>query len=338
MPRNAVKILHRGSRRVLAGITSVVATSLMGHAVAADDGSDYPKKPVRMLVPLGAGGGVDVLARLIAQKLGEAWGQQVVVDNRPGAAGTVGTSIAAKAPADGYTLLLTTNAPLTTHLALYKKLDYGVEDFAPVRMIVYAPVVVIVRGASGPKSISELVAQSKQVAGGYSVATTGNGSIGHFLLAHLIRSQGASLTHVPYKGGVPGAAAVVSGEAQLGILDTGAVMAFIRDNRVRALGIVGEKRSPVLPEVPTLTELGVTGGEIIAWAAVVAPKGTPKSIVDKTSDGIARALRDPQLRDKVLSAGMAPVDDSTPETFAAFLRQEVQRWRQRVDDAGLKPE
>lgn len=303
----------------------------------ADDAAEYPRKPVRIMVPLGAGGAVDVLARLLGARLGEAWGQQFVVENRPGATGSVGTSVVAKAPGDGYTLLVTTNSPLTTNLALYHKLDYTIDDFEPVRLLAVAPVALLVQASSQIRTAADFVALAKQPQG-ISVATTGNGSIGHFLINEMRRTLGANFVHVPYKGGVPGAAAVVSGESQAGMLDVGAALGFLRDGRLRAIGVVGERRTSALPAVPTLTEIGLPGGEIIAWACIVAPKGTPKAIIDKLASAIGRQINDPQIAEKIVTAGMEPVRESSPEQFGAFLRKEVVRWRERVQDGGLKIE
>jgi tripartite-type tricarboxylate transporter receptor subunit TctC len=188
---------------------------------AAALAQEYPARPVKIITPLGPGSAVDITTRLIAQRLGEALGQQFIVENRVGAAGTVGAQVVSKAPADGYTLLITTNAPLTTNLALYKKLDYGWQDFEPIMVLAQAPVVFIVNPAVGARSIGEVVALSKSTAGGLSTATTGNGSIGHFLLSDMRGRLGANLVNIPYKGGIAGVTAVATGEAPVGILDTG---------------------------------------------------------------------------------------------------------------------
>ncbi len=303
----------------------------------ANEAADYPKKTVRIIVPLGPGGAVDVLARLLGARLAEAWGQQFIVENRPGATGSVGASAVSKAPGDGYTLLVTTNSPLTTNLALYQKLDYTIDDFEPVRLLAVAPVALLVQASSPIKTAADFIALAKQPQG-VSVATTGNGSIGHFLINEMRRSLGANFVHVPYKGGVPGAAAVVSGESQAGMLYVGAALGFLRDGRLRAIGVVGERRTSALPAVPTLTEIGLPGGEIIAWACIVAPKGTPKPIIDKLAGAIGRQMNDREIADKIVTAGMEPVRESSPEAFGAFLRQEVTRWGKRVQDGGLKIE
>jgi tripartite-type tricarboxylate transporter receptor subunit TctC len=315
-------------------VTATLASTVTG--AAAD--TDYPRRPVRVVVPLGAASAVDLLTRVLAQCLTDALGQQFVVDDRPGAAGTVGAQSVAKAPADGYTLLVTTNAPLTTNLALYRDLDYGWEDFTPIMVVAQAPVVLIVNNSLAVKTVDDLVALSKATPNGLSVATTGNGSIGHFVISDLRRTRGANLANVPYRGGLPGVTAVTTGEAQAGVLDTGAATSFIIDQRVRALAIVGDHRSPRLPNVPTLAELGISGGDIIAWVGLVAPKGTPQDIVQKLAAQVTILMHDPQVRQKFESAGVEPVDGSTPQQFAVYLRDEVGRWRQRVQDAGLKLE
>ena len=316
-------------------LAAIVATC---HAArAADDAVDYPKRPVRIVVPLGAGGAVDVLARLLAGRLGESTGRQFIVENRPGATGSVGALVVARSPADGYTLLLTTNAALTTNLALYPKLKYGAEDFEPIRLLAVAPIAVLVNGTSTIKTAGDFIAAAKQ-SGGLSVATTGNGSIGHFLINEMRRKLGANFVHVPYKGGVPGGTAIASGETQAGMLDLGAVLPFLRDQRIRALGVVGERRATALPDTPTLAEIGLPGGEIIAWACLVAPKGTPKAIIDKLGAAIGREINDKIVAERIVTAGMEPVRDSSPEQFATFLKAEIVRWRDRVVDAGLKLE
>ena len=327
--------------KVAIGLCIVVAGTTCRLGLAApEDAADYPKKTVRVVVPLGAGSAVDVLTRIFTQRLGEVWSQQFVVDNRPGAAGMVGAQLVSKAQPDGYTLLVTTNAPLTTHFAMYRKLDYSWEDFEPIMVVAHLPVVLMVNPRQGINSISDLVALSKRTPGGLAVATTGNGSIGHFVISEMQRKLGASFLNVPYKGGPAGIAGVSTGEVAAGLLDTGAAMSFIRDGRVRGLGIVGQQRATALPDVPTLAELGIPGADIIAWVGFVAPKGTPKEIVQKLSAGTARALKDPQVRQRIIAAvaGVQLGDGSTPENFAVFLRSEVSRWRQRVQDAGLKLE
>lgn len=299
---------------------------------------DYPTKPVRVIMPLGPGSAVDITGRLIAQRLGDALGQNFIVENRVGAAGTLGAQAASKAAPDGYTLLITTNAPLTTNLAVYKNLDYGWQDFEPIAVVAQAPVVLIVNPAIKVSSVAELVALSKTSAGGLSSATTGNGSIGHFVINDMRRKLGANLVNIPYKGGVAGVTAVATAEVPVGILDTGSATPFIKDGRVRALGIAGERRASVIPDVPTFAELGLSGSDIVAWVGLLAPKGTPKSIVQRLSAETSRALADPNLRQRLSSIGVEPVEGSSPEKFSVFLREEVSRWQQRVQDAGLKAE
>ena len=320
------------SATCLLALASVFAAPML-HAQ-----SDYPTKTVRVVTPVGAGGSVDVLTRLVAHHLSEAMGQQFIVENRPGAAGTVGASAVSKAAPDGYTLLMTHNPPLTTNFALYKKLDYKWQDFEPIMVVAQAPVVLIVNPSLGYKSVADLVAGSKSNPKGLSVATTGNGSIGHFVVADMQRKLGAKLVGIPYKGGVPGTTAVSTGEAQAGVLDQASVTPFVRDGRVRALAIVGEKRSPALPDVPTLAELGISGSDIIAWVGFVAPAGTPKAIIKKLSTETAAMLQDEKVRQRLTNLGVAPVDGSTPESFAVYLKEEVSRWGQRVKDAGLRIE
>ncbi len=326
---------HEGEQHMrFKQLLAVALVCFASHAVS----QDYPAKAVRIIMPLGPGSAVDITGRLIAQRLSESLGHQFIVENRVGAAGTLGAQVASKAAPDGYTLLITTNAPLTTNLALHKNLDYSWQDFEPIMVIAQAPVVLIVNPTLGAKSVADVVALSKNSASGLSSATTGNGSIGHFIINDMRRRMGANLVNIPYKGGVAGVTAVATGEVPVGVLDTGSSTPFIKDGRVRALGIAGERRAAAIPDVPTFAELGLSGSDIVAWVGFVAPKGTPKAVVQRLSAETSRALADPSLRQRLSSIGVEPVEGSTPEKFAVFLREEVSRWQQRVQDAGLKPE
>jgi tripartite-type tricarboxylate transporter receptor subunit TctC len=315
---------------------------LAAFAVAATIGSaawaaEYPTKPIRLICAHVAGGAVDLLARVVAQKLSDNLGQPVIVENRPGAAGTVGASAVAKSAADGYTLLISTNAPLSTNVALYK-LDYDWRDFDPVNIIGEGLLFVLVNPSLPVKSMQDLVTLAKQKPGSLSAASAGNGSIGHFMVTEMQKSYGASMVHVPYKGGLPGVAATASGEVQVGFLDAGAAAPFIRDNRVKALAVTGSKRSSALPDIPTLAELKMKGGDLVAWIGVFAPKGTPKDIVQKLNAEVNKQLKDPAIRQRMIAAGLEPSDGGTPEQYAEFLKQDVPRWYERVKDANIKVE
>src|SRR5258708_892766 len=206
-----------GVRRKLVLMAAVVTVTSASTIVGQAAEMEYPRRPVRIIVPLGAASAVDLLTRVLAQGLSEAWGQQFVVENRPGAAGTVGAQSVAKAAPDGYTLLVTTNAPLTTNLALYRALDYSWKDFEPILVVAQAPVVLVVNNSLAVRSVTDLVAVSKATPSGLSVATTGNGSIGHFVISDLRRNRGANLANVPYRGGVPRVSTVSTGEVQAGL-------------------------------------------------------------------------------------------------------------------------
>jgi tripartite-type tricarboxylate transporter receptor subunit TctC len=312
----------------------LAAISCSSHAAKAE----YPDKPIHIVVPYTPGGTVDLLARALAPHLTKAWGQQIVVENRPGAGGSVGAEYVANATGDGYTLLLSTNSPLTTNLAVFKTIKYDpLNDFVPVIVAGENSLVLAVNPKLQVKSVDELIALAKKEPGKLIGASSGNGATSHMSLGEFEKMTGVKITHVPYRGGVPSLTAVISGEAQLVFADIVPTLPMIRDNRVRPLAITGLNRSGVSPDVPTLNELGLKGFSVTAWIPMVAPKGTPKAVVDKLSAEINKTLKDPEFRAQIIRLGIDPVG-GTPEQAAAFLREQLPIWKQRAVDAGLKPE
>jgi len=310
--------------------------AISGSTLAAK--ADYPDKPIRIVVPYTPGGTVDLLARALSPYLTKAWGQQIIVENRPGAGGSVGAEYVAAAPGDGYTLLLSTNSPLTTNVAVFKMLNYDpLKDFVPVILAGENSLVLAVDPRLPIKSVDDLIALAKKEPGRLIGASSGNGSTSHMALAEFEKMAGVDITHVPYKGGVPSLTAVISGEAQLVFADVVPTLPMIRDKRVVALATTGLNRSGVTPQIPTLNELGFKGFSVTAWIAMVAPKGTPQAVVDKLNGEISTVLKDPELRAQIIKIGIDPLGD-TPDQFADFLRKELPIWKQRAVDAGLKPE
>ena len=307
-----------------------VAMSTSVHA------ADFPTKPVRLVCAHVVGGAVDIFSRILAQKMSEGWGQQIIVENRAGAAGAVAAQAVAKAAPDGYTVMLSTNSPLTTNPYLYKSLGYDYTDFEPIVLVAEGAVAVIYNPALPVKTVQELIAYAKQNPGKLSTASAGSGSLGHFLIAELKREYGMELVHVPYKGGVPAAAAVASGEVQLGFIDPGASAPFMRENRIRALAVTSSRRSSTIPDIPTLKELGVPGFEVASWVAMTGPKGVPKDIVNKINADARAALRDPLVRQRLIASGVEPIDGGSPADLGDFMRKEAPRWQQWVKDAALK--
>jgi tripartite-type tricarboxylate transporter receptor subunit TctC len=298
----------------------------------------YPDHPIQIVVPYTPGGTVDLLARALGQKLTAAWGQPVVILNRPGAGGSVGADVVAKAPSDGYTLLLSTNSPLTTNLALYPNLGYDpLRDFEPVILAGENSLVLAANPKLPVKNVKDLIALAKSEPGKLNAGTSGNGSTAHLSLATFNKLASVSITHVPYRGGVPSLMAAISGEVQLVFSDPVPAMPQINDHRLNALGQTGLRRAHIAPGIPTLNEAGLPGFNITAWIGAVAPKGTPKAVVEKLNAEIGRTLKDPEFAAKISAIGIDPLG-STPDEFAVFLRKEIPRWKQIVTDAGVKIE
>jgi tripartite-type tricarboxylate transporter receptor subunit TctC len=300
--------------------------------------AEYPDRPIQIVVPYTPAGTVDLLARALGPRLTAAWGQPVVILNRPGAGGSVGAEFAAKANPDGYTLFISTNSPLTTNLALYPSLGYEpLRDFAPVILAGENSLILAANPKLPVKSVKDLIALAKAKPGELNAATSGNGSTAHLSLATFNKQAGVSITHVPYRGGVPSLTAAIAGEVQLVFSDSVPAMPQIRDSRLAALGQTGLRRAQIAPDIPTLDESGLPGFSITAWIGVVAPKGTPNDIVQKLNREIGRALKDPEFARQISTLGIDPLD-STPDEFAAFLAKEIPRWKQIVQDADVKVE
>ena len=323
-------------QRGLWSFASALAIAISLSPIAAK--AEYPDKPIHIVVPYTPGGTVDLLARALAPHLTKAWGQQIVVDNRPGAGGSVGAEYVANAPGDGYTLLLSTNSPLTTNVAVFKTITYDpLKDFVPIIIAGENSLVLAINPRLPVQSVNDLVALAKKAPGQLISASSGNGATSHMSLGEFEKRTGVKVTHVPYRGGVPSLTAVISGEAQMVFSDVVPTAPMIRDGRVRALATTGLNRSGVTPDVPTLNELGLKGFSVTAWLPMVAPKGTPKDVVDKLNSEVNKILKDSEFRAQIIKIGIDPVG-GTPEQAANYLREELPIWKQRAVDAGLKPE
>jgi tripartite-type tricarboxylate transporter receptor subunit TctC len=317
-------------------LTIALAAFLLAAATPAF--AEYPDHAIQIVVPYTPGGTVDLLARALGPRLSAAWGQPVVILNRPGAGGSVGADQVAKSAPDGYTLLLSTNSPLTTNLALYPSLGYDtLRDFEPVILAGENSLVLAADPKLPVKNPKDLIALAKSAPGKLNAATSGNGSTGHLALATLNKQAGIAITHVPYRGGMPSLMAAISGEVQLVFSDIVPAMPQIRDNRLTALGLTGLHRAHIAPDIPTFDEQGLPGFSITAWIAAVAPKGTPSDIVHKLNAEIERALKDPDFANQIAAIGIDPIG-STPEEFGVFLGKEIPRWKQIVQDAEVKVE
>ncbi len=298
--------------------------------------SQYPAKPIRMLLAFPPGGPTDINARLFAQKLAEQTGQQVVVDNKPGAGGNLAATEAAKAPADGYTIFYNTSA-IAIAPALYSSLQYDpVRDFAPVALTATVPLVLVVNPGVPAKSVPELVAYAKANPGKLNYASSGNGTITHLSAALFAAQMGLQMQHIPYKGSAPALLDVAGGQTQMMVDTISTVLPYARDNRLRPLAVAMPRRLAVLPDVPTLEEAAsLPGFEMSAWQGIVVPAATPKDAIARLNAEVNRALQNPDLRQRLAAGGSEPLG-GTPEQYAAYIRSELQRWSKVVKDAGAK--
>lgn len=312
-------------------IVTLLATLL---ACTSAPAQDYPVKPVRLIVADAAGGAPDQLGRLLGQKLADSLGQQVIVDNRPGAAGALGADIAAKAPADGYSLLLTTTTIYAILPSLKKSLPYDpVKDFVAISRIATSSNVLVVNVSLPAQSIADLVRIAKSKPGELNYASAGLGSPAHLAGEMLNLLAGIKLTHIPYKGAAPGLLDVIAGNAQLIITSPISAGAHMNGGRVRALATTGAERNPMLPQLPTIAET-VPGYEITQSWGVVAPAGTPTPVIQRLSSEISKAMKHPEVRERVLKTGAVPAGDS-PAAFDAFMKRERQRLADVIAKSGI---
>ena len=307
--------------------------AIAGNAVA----QNYPVKAVRMVVPYPAGGTYDIYARVIGQRLTEVWGQPLVIENRAGANAIIGTDLVAKSPPDGYTIMMGGIGPHGINPSLYPKLPYDpVRDFAPVIHVASAPNVLIVHPSVSAQSMNDLISLAQAKPGQLSFSSAGSGSSQH-LSGELLKSLiGLKMTHVPYKGGAPGAAAVVAGDVSLMFASASDALKFVGAGRVRALAVTGEKRISALPNVPTMIEAGVPGFVADAWFGVLAPAATPPDIVGKLNIDIGNALKVPEVAERVSLQGSAVIMGGSSEQFGAFIRSEIAKWSAVVKSSGAK--
>jgi len=318
--------------RLLGTLIPVVASA--GTALAAD----YPDKPIRMVVPWSPGGGSDVSGRIVAAKLTEYLGQQVVVDNRPGAAGNIGTAITAKAAADGYTILLA-DTGFSTGISLYQDPGYHpLKDFAPVSLAAITPIVVVVHPSVAANNIKDLLALAKAQPGKLNMGSGGTGGSVHLAGEMFQLQTGTKFTHVPYKGSGPAAVDLAGGVVQLMFSTAPAVMPLIKGNRVRPIGVASNTRSAFLPDVPTVKEQGVPDFVADNWYGVLVPTGTPKPVIDRLQREIAKAVAQADARDRFAGAGLEARPSKSPQEFGAFVQTDVARWADVIKRANIKME
>jgi tripartite-type tricarboxylate transporter receptor subunit TctC len=311
---------------------------LLAAAAQAVWSQSYPTRPIRIIVTFPPGGPSDFVARAVGQKLTEAWGQQVVVDNRGGAAGIIGVELAARASPDGYTLLQGQSGGMSINPALHSKLSYDpFRDFAPVSMLVVNPQMLVAHPSLPVKSVKELVALAKRRPGQISYASAGHGSAQHLGMEMLKAMAGIDMLHVPYKGTGPALVDLFSGQVSLQFTSMPAVLPHVKTGKLKGIAVGSPRRSPAVPEVPTVAESGVPGFEFVAWYGLFAPAGTPPAIINRLNGQIVRILGDAELSQRLASQGAEP-SPTTPEGLARYMREDHERWKKVIKDANIRVE
>jgi len=320
--------------RISSGSCSGLLAGLLLINANVSIAADYPNKPIRLIVPYAAGGATDVTSRTIAPRLSEKLGQQIIVDNRPGGAAILGMSMVAKAPADGYTMLMATIA-FAANPALYSKLPFdSLKDFTPVSLVAIVPTVLAIHPSVPARSARELIALAKAKPGSLNFASAGNGTINHLAPELLKYMTGTSMVHVPYKGGSFVVTAVLSGEVSMAFTTTPTSLEFFKQGKLIPLAVSGTNRLPVLPDVPTLGET-VKGFDAVEWQGIVVPAGTPKEVIGVLHKEIVSTLTDPAVRERILAQGSVIVG-STPQEFEAHIKADLVKWAKVAKETGIK--
>jgi len=325
----------RGTRLAALGAAALaLAPSL---APAAAPGDNFPTRPIRLVVTFVPGGPTDIIARLLAMKLQEDWGQPVVVDNRPGAGGNLGTDLVAKASADGHTLVLGSFGPLAISPNVYTKLPYDPEkSFAPVTLAATSWFFMVINTSLPATNLKDFIAHARANPGKLAFASSGNATPAHLGGVMFQNLTGTNMVHVPFKGPAPGIAAVISNEVQVAIETPPQIVPQVKAGRLRALAAARPDRSPLLPDVPTMAEAGLPAFVAGSWYGILAPAGTPKAVVDKLHAKLAALIDSPDIRQRMQAIGADPQASRSPAEFAAFIRAERKRWEAPSKSAGLK--
>ena len=298
----------------------------------------FPSRPIRLIIPFSPGGAADVPGRILGERLTQAVGQQVVIENRPGAGSTIGAEAAAKAPPDGYTVFMISNTHFVS-AALYKKLPYDpLNDYTPVTQVTSAPNVLIVHPSLPAKNVKELIQLAKARPGDINYASSGNGSTQHLTGALFCKMAGIRMTHIPYRGSGPVTADLLAGQVQVGFPGIAGMLPHIKSGKLRALGVSGAKRSPELPDVPTIAEAGVKGYEMVAWFGIAAPKGLPRDVQMKLHSEVLKVLKTPEMQKSLRAVGQDVAYQEKPEQFYDFMKVEAEKWSNVVQESGAKVE
>jgi tripartite-type tricarboxylate transporter receptor subunit TctC len=322
-------------RQAMAGCGGGLASLIAPRAIAQ---GAYPSRNIKMIVPYPAGGTTDFLGRLVAEQLRSGLGATVIVENKPGAGTTLGAEQVAKAEADGYTLLIATSTTLAINKTLYRNLPYDpVKDFAPIALVAAVPFALIANPQLPVKTLADFIAYAKSKPG-LAYGSAGNGSPQHLGAEMLKSAAGIDIRHVPYRGSVPAMLDVIAGHIPFMVVDLQPALPQIREGKLTVLGVTTPKRIAAAPDIPTLAEGGLAGYELVAWQGVVAPAGTPPAVVDSLAAQIAKLVGDSATRDKLLTIAIEPLTGSTPDSFAAYIKTEVDRWAAIVRNSGAELE
>jgi len=326
--------LDPGKHRSKAQAIAVAAGCALALSHGAVSAQAFPNKPIRMVVPFAPGGPTDIVGRAIAQRMTETFGQTVIVDNRAGAGGVVGADLVAKAPADGYTVLLCSTGAIAINPGLMPNMPYdSVRDFAPLSLVVTIPYLLLVSASSPMHSVQAMIAAAKSRPGQLNFGSAGTGSTSH-LAGELFKSMAKiDMVHVPYKGSAPAATDLIGGQLHTMFDAVAVALPLVRGGKLRALGISTVKRSQLVPDVPTIAEAGVPGYEVATWHGICAPAGTPRPVVTTLNHAIVKAVHHPETKQRLVSIG-ADVVGSTPDAFARFIRSELEKWSRIIKASG----
>jgi tripartite-type tricarboxylate transporter receptor subunit TctC len=323
---------RKTSMRALIALLLLACASQAAYAQA----ENFPNKQIRIVVPFPAGGATDIAARAIADKMSQNWKQPVVVENRAGAGGNVGSDVVAKSPADGYTLIMGVTGSHAINVSLYSKMPYDpVKDFEPISQVAVVPNVVVVHPSVPAQTLTEFIALAKRNPGKYDYASLGSGTAAHLGMEMLKTSANIFMVHIPYRGSAPAVADLIGGQVQVMMDGLPSALPHVKAGRLRALAVTSQKRSQAAPDLPTIAESGYPGFYADAWSGLFAPKGTPKAVVDKLAGEVRRILALPDVRERFAGLGAEPVG-STPAEFAQHVQREIDKWAKVVKQSGAR--
>jgi tripartite-type tricarboxylate transporter receptor subunit TctC len=319
-------------------LVAIVVASALGLHLAGASAQPYPNKPIRIIVPFPPGGATDVLARTVGPRMAESFGQQVVVENRSGATGNIGAELAAKAPPDGYTIVVGQASNIAINITLMGKLPYDpIKDFTPLTLLASTPNVLVIHPSLPVRGVKDLIALAKSKPGALNYATSGNGSPGHFSAELLKKMAGIDMVHIPYKGASPALIDVVGGHASLYFTAMLSAQPFVKSGRLRVIAQTSVKRSPSLPDLPTIAEAGYPDYDITSWWGMLGPAGLPRDITNKLHAEIVRIIALPDVKERLNGLG-ADAATNTPEQFAAYIKAEIAKWARIIRETGVKAE